>query len=78
MNKILEDLCPKHVKADEPITVNQSNYQAAVKATCYCNKERDAGDFEYLETIRKKHLKYSKSFFHAFRFSSTPYGLSFQ
>ena len=77
MNDLIEDTCPNHgLSQDPPLSVNQSNYQAKVQSTCYCSKAREAGNFEKLEEIQKKHLKASKNFYIGFRFTAHPFGIS--
>ena len=77
MNNLIENTCPNHnLSQDQPLSINQSNYQAKVQSTCYCSKPREAGNYKELEEIQKKHLKASKNFFIGFRFTAHPFGMS--
>ena len=77
LNNLIEDSCPNHsLSQDLPISIKQSHYYRKVKENCYCAKDRDAGNFETLLMIQKKHLKCLNNFHVGFRFTAQPYGLS--
>ena len=74
MNELITSFCPNH-NGYNTQTAGTSEYLNGIVSRCYCHPLRSAGNFSELVELETKHFKSNRSFFRAFRYTTTPYGL---